>query len=325
MTRGPLERPHAPAGRAQPEDGRGQTAAAVAVGVFDGVHRGHQRILERAVGIARARAVRCVVLSFDPHPDIVLQPRFQAVPPLTPLPERRERLLALGADELDVLPFTRELAALSPEAFVERFLVERHRLVALVAGADFALGRARAGNVTRLAEIGAGRGFEMAAVPLVEMDGGTVSSTRIRGLLAAGKVGEAARLLGRRYGLAGTVVRGDAIGRTLGYPTANLRLDEEKLVPADGIYAVWTRLGDERQWRAGAMSVGVRPTFGGQVRTLEVHVIGWSGELGGRRIEVEFAEWIRPELRFDSREALIAAMDRDVSETRRLLGSGQPA
>jgi riboflavin kinase/FMN adenylyltransferase len=265
-----------------------------------------------------------VVLSFDPHPDLVLAKRFEAMPPLTPLPEKRERLLALGADELEVLPFTRELAALSPEEFVDKALVARHRLVWLVVGENFALGKGRAGNVTRLAAIGATRGFEVVPVPLVAADGGPVSSTRIRELLAAGRVAEAARLLGRRYGLIGTVVRGDAIGRTLGYPTANLRLHEEKVVPGDGIYAVWARIGGEREWRAAAMSVGVRPTFGGQVRTLEVHLIGWQGELVGETLEVEFAEWLRPERRFETREALIAAMDGDVQETRRRLGQGQP-
>jgi riboflavin kinase/FMN adenylyltransferase len=296
-------------------------SAVVAIGVFDGVHRGHQRILERAVAVARARGVRCVVLSFDPHPDLVLSPRFEAMPPLTPIPEKRGRLLALGADELEVLPFTRELATLSPEDFVERALVARHGPVALVVGENFALGRGRLGNVARLREIGSARGFDVISVPLLEAEGGPVSSTRIRALLAEGRVADAARLLGRRYGLSGTVVRGDAIGRTLGYPTANLRMEEEKAVPSDGIYAVWTRLGGEEPLRAGAMSVGVRPTFGGQVRTLEVHVIGWRGELVGRSLEVEFAEWLRPERRFETREALIAAMDEDVSETRRRLGS----
>ena len=300
-------------------------SAAVAVGVFDGVHLGHQRILERAVAIAREQRVRCVVLSFDPHPDLVLSPRFEAMPPLTPLPEKRERLLALGASELEILPFTRELAALAPEEFVDRALVARHHPVALVVGENFALGRGRAGNVQRLREIGAARGFEVVPVPLLELEGAPVSSTRIRGLLAAGRVAEAARLLGRRYGLSGTVVRGDAIGRTLGYPTANLRLHEERVVPGDGIYAVWARSAGEREWRAAAMSVGIRPTFGGQVRTLEVHVIGWSGDLLGASMEVEFAEWLRPERRFETREALIAAMDDDVAETRRRLGSGQPA
>jgi len=161
-------------------------------------------------------------------------------------------------------------------------------------------------------------------VPLIQVDGAPVSSTRIRGLLAQGRVAEAARLLGRRYGLSGTVVQGDAIGRTLGYPTANLRLHEDKLVPADGIYAVWARIEGE-EWRAGAMSVGVRPTFGGQVRTLEVHLLDWSGELVGLSLAVEFADWLRPELKFESRESLIAAMDRDVSEVRRRLALGNEA
>ena len=297
----------------------------VAVGMFDGVHLGHQRILARAVSIARERNARCVVLSFDPHPDVVLSPRFAAMAPLTPLPEKRERLESLGADELEVLPFTRELASLTPEQFVERSLVAHHQPVALVVGEDFALGRGRAGNVPRLTRIGAARGFEVVPVPLLELDGAPVTSTRIRALLGAGRVADAARLLGRRYGLAGTVVRGDAIGRTLGFPTANLRLHEEKVVPADGIYAVWARSAGERDWRAAAMSVGVRPTFGGQVRTLEVHVIDWQGDLLGSSLEVEFAEWLRPERRFETREALIAAMEEDVAETRRRLGSGQPA
>jgi riboflavin kinase/FMN adenylyltransferase len=297
----------------------------VAIGVFDGLHLGHRAILDAALARARTGGSRGVVMSFDPHPDVVLaKGGFHSPPPLTPLGERRERLAALGVELFDVLPFTRELAALSPEEFVDKALVARHRLVWLVVGENFALGKGRAGNVTRLAAIGATRGFEVVPVPLVAADGGPVSSTRIRELLAAGRVAEAARLLGRRYGLIGTVVRGDAIGRTLGYPTANLRLHEEKVVPGDGIYAVWARIGGEREWRAAAMSVGVRPTFGGQVRTLEVHLIGWQGELVGETLEVEFAEWLRPERRFETREALIAAMDGDVQETRRRLGQGQP-
>ena len=297
---------------------------AVAVGVFDGVHLGHQRILERAVAIAREHRVRCVVLSFDPHPDLVLSKTFEATAPLTPIPEKRERIEALGVDELQVLPFTRELASLTAEEFVNRALVARHHCMALVVGENFALGRGRAGNVERLREIGKVRGFEVVPVPVFEMDGGPVTSTRIRALLSEGRVAEAARLLGRRYGLSGMVVRGDAIGRTLGYPTANLRLHEEKFVPADGIYAVWARWNGEPEWRAAAMSVGVRPTFGGQVRTLEVHVLDWHGELLGKSLEVEFADWLRPERRFETPEALIAAMDEDVLETRRRLATRQP-
>ena len=291
---------------------------AVAVGVFDGLHLGHVAILERAR--AKAGDGGPVVLTFDPHPDLVLRKSFEAVPPLTPFGEKRERLSALGISRFDVLPFTRELAALEPEAFVDAHLVRPFRMSWLVVGANFALGRGRTGDIERLRAIGATRGFQVDPVPLLELEGAPVSSTRIRGLLDTGRVAEAARLLGRRYDLAGTVVRGDGIGRTLGVPTANLRLHEEKLIPANGIYSAWARLPGERAWHPAAMSIGVRPTFGGQVRTIEVHVIDWSGELVGREVEVEFADWLRPEIRFDGAESLIQAMRADIAEARRRLG-----
>ena len=300
------------------------SGAAVAIGVFDGLHLGHRAILDAALARARAAGGRCVVMSFDPHPDVVLsRGGFHSPPPLTPLGERRRRLAALGVDALDILPFTRELAALEPEVFVDRHLVAPHAPIALVVGEGFALGRGRSGTVARLGAIGATRGFEVEAVPLVALEGAPVSSTRIRAALAEGRVADAARLLGRRYALAGTVVTGDGRGRELGYPTANVRLDEERVVPADGIYAVLVRLGDEPTLRPAAMSIGMRPTFDGQVRTLEVHLLDWSGDLVGRALEVEFVAWLRPELRFENAAALIAAMDRDVEETRRrLVGTG---
>jgi riboflavin kinase/FMN adenylyltransferase len=292
----------------------------VAIGVFDGLHLGHRAILDAALARARAAGGRCVVMSFDPHPDVVLaKGGFRSPPPLTPLGERRRLLRALGVDGFDVIPFTRELAALEPEAFVDRHLVAPHAPIALVVGEGFALGRGRSGTVERLRAIGATRGFEVQAVPLVVREGAPVSSTRIRAALADGRVAEAARLLGRRYALAGTVVTGDGRGRELGYPTANLRLHEERVIPADGIYAVLARLGEEPTLHPGAMSIGMRPTFDGQLRTLEVHLLDWSGDLVGRPLEVEFVDWLRPELRFESVEALIAAMDRDVAETRRRL------
>ncbi len=291
--------------------------AAVAIGVFDGVHLGHVRILERA--LERARGGRCVVVSFDPHPDIVLARSFRAPAPLTPLPERRSRLEALGIRELDVIPFTRELASLEPETFVSRYLVARHAPHTLVVGEGFALGRGRSGNIERLRAIGAGSGFEVVAVPLVQLDGAPVSSTRIRGLLEEGRVAEAARLLGRRYTLDGLVVRGEAVGRTLGYPTANLRLHEEKLMPADGVYAARARIAGEEAWRPAAVSIGVRPTFDGQRRALEVFLLDWEGELLGRDLEIELVDWIRAQERFESSAALVEAMDRDVAEVRRRL------
>lgn len=300
-------------------------SSVVAVGVFDGMHVGHAGILGRAMSRAREAGLRTVVVSFDPHPDLVLRKTFEAPPPLTPLPERRARMTAMGVDEVDVLPFTRELAALEPEAFVDEHLIRPHGMRTLVVGGNFALGRGRAGNVERLRAIGVERGFDVEAVPLLERDGGPVSSTRIRGLLGEGRVAEAGRLLGRRYGLDGLVVTGNGIGRTLGVPTANLRLHEEKLVPGNGIYAAWARIGGETAWRPSAMSVGIRPTFGGQLRTIEAHLIDWSGELAGRDLEVEFEAWIRPEVRFDGPEALIVAMKKDIEDCRRLLTADRTA
>ena len=300
-------------------------AGAVAIGVFDGLHLGHQRIIERMVARSRESGGPAVVVSFDPHPDLVLAKSFQAVPPLTPLPERRARLAALGVHRIEVLPFTRELAALTPEAFVERHLVEPFAPAALVVGENFACGRGRTGDVPRLRVIGGQFGFEVEAVPLLQIEGAAVTSTRIRDLLARGEVAAAGRLLGRRYGLDATVVSGDGIGRQLGFPTANLRLHDEKFVPGHGIYAVWARIGGAPERLPGAMSVGIRPTFGGQLRTLEVHLIDWSGELVGRDLEVEFVDWLRPEVKFESAEALRSAIAQDVAETRRRLGIGASA
>ena len=295
-------------------------SAAIAVGVFDGLHLGHRAILNRAVQRARERQSRCLVMSFDPHPDVVLaKGPFHIEAPLTPLQEKRSIMRSWGVDELAIVPFTRELAVLTPEAFVDQYLVRPHAPHALVVGHGFALGRGRAGNVERLRAIGAEHGFEVDEMPLFALDGAPVSSTRIRERLAAGDVAEAARLLGRRYGFRTTVVTGEGVGRTLGYPTANLRLHEEKLLPRDGIYVALARIADEPGWRAAAMSIGMRPTFDGQARTIEAFLLDWSGELPGRELEIELVDWIRPEQKFASSVELVRAIDGDVAETRRRL------
>ena len=286
---------------------------AVAVGVFDGLHIGHRALFERARDRARGNA--CIAVSFEPHPDVVLAREFRPMAPLTPLPEKRARLARMGVD-LHVLAFTRELAALEPEAFVTQYLVAPFAPRWLVVGEDFALGRGRAGTVARLRELGTVHGFEVEAVPLERRDGEPVTSTRIRELLAEGRVAEAARLLGRSYGFTALVVGGDRKGRTLGFPTANLRLHDEQQVPAHGIYAVWARIAGEATWRMGAMSVGVRPTFGGGLRTLEVFLLDFEGDLYGRDLTVEFAAWLRPEQAFPGPEELVRAMRADVDAAR---------
>lgn len=291
----------------------------MAVGVFDGLHRGHEAILDRALGAARAQGRRTVVVSFDPHPDVVLARTFQAVPPLTPIPEKRARLSARGVDHLEVIPFTRELAALAPDTFVRTHLVEPFGMRVLVVGEDFALGRGRAGDVRRLGAIGQEQGFEVESVPLLELGGAPVSSTRIRALLGRGEVALAAELLGRAYDLTGRVVAGEAVGRTLGFPTANLRLHEEKFLPADGVYAATVRIGDESGARPAALSIGVRPTFGGESRAIEAYLLDWRGDLAGRELTVACLDWIRGQERFASPDALRVAMEDDVARIRECL------
>lgn len=293
----------------------------VSVGVFDGLHLGHRVIMERALARARSHAARCVVVSFDPHPALVLARAFKAVAPLTTHTERRALLGAMGVDHYEVIPFTRELAALEPEAFIDTHLIEPFGMRDLVVGANFALGRGRSGDVARLAEIGLTHGFGVEAVPLLEFEGSPVSSTRIRGLLTEGNVTEAARQLGRRYSITGKVVTGEAIGRTLGCPTANIQLHEEKLLPADGVYAAWGRIDNEATRHPVAMSLGLRPTFGEQARSLEAHLIDWSGELVGRELTIEFESWLRGQEKFPSLEALAAAIQSDVRHIRAQLAA----
>jgi riboflavin kinase/FMN adenylyltransferase len=298
---------------------------AVAIGVFDGLHLGHRAILERALAMARSWGGRAIVLSFDPHPDVVLRKGPLHIPaPLTPELEKRARLTSLGVDVLEVLPFTREMASLAPEEFVTRHVTGPYAPHAVVVGEGFALGRGRSGDVRRLGEIGRKHGFVVEAVPLALLDGEPVSSTRIRGALAQGRVDLAARLLGRRYTLTGRVVTGAGMGRKLGYPTANLRLHEEKLLPADGIYAARAGIGDETPHRPAAMSIGMRPTFDGTVRTLEAHLIDFDAPLVGQDLTVEFVDWLRPEVRFDGAAALTAAIGADVEATRRRLAALAP-
>src|SRR5260221_493557 len=202
--------------------------------------------------------------------------------------------------------------ALAPEEFTGRFLEEPFDPDWLVVGEDFALGKGRAGNVERLRAIGRDLGYQVDALPLCVIDGAPVTSTRIRTLLAAGDVAAAARLLGRSYSFTGLVVGGDRVGRTLGFPTANLRLHDEQQVPALGIYAVWARIEGEAEWRMGAMSVGVRPTFGGGRRTLEVHLLDYEGDLYGKDLTVALASWLPAEQAFEGPEALVAAIRSDL-------------
>lgn len=266
----------------------------VAVGTFDGVHRGHLQVIEAA----REAGLRTSVVTFDPHPRAVLGGRVEL---LTTLERRLELLANAGVDDVLVLPFDEGLAALSAEEFAEQML-RGIGAEAIAAGETFRFGRGRHGDLDLLAQLG----FDVRRVPVV----GDVSSSRVRELLHAGKPEQAAFLLGRPPEIEGTVVRGDGRGRELGFPTANLDVPTELLVPPDGVYA--GRAHDRR----AAISVGTNPHFDGVERRVEVHLLDFAGDLYGQRLVVEIWSEIREQRRFDSLEELVAAIGDDVERTR---------
>ncbi len=283
----------------------------VTVGTFDGVHQGHQAVLQFLMSRARERNGVSTVLSFDPHPREVL--RGEPVPLLTTIEERAELLAELGIERFIVLPFTPALAAMPARRFVEEILVQRIGLQAICVGYDHTFGRNREGNVALLQQLGPQYGFAVDVIPPQVVDDRTVSSTLIRTLLVRdGAVRQAAALLGRPYMLQATVVRGDGRGRILGFPTANLHpVHPRKLIPRNGVYAVRVWLSGTTTPRDGMMNIGMRPTFAGERRTLEVYVLDFEGDLYGQRIRVDFIERLRDERRFPSVEALREQLFRD--------------
>ena len=271
-----------------------QEARAVAIGTFDGVHLGHRRVLDAVV----AAGLTPTVVTFDPHPRIAFGYEVEL---LTPLRRRLELISEAGIQETLVVEFDLDLARLEPEAFVERVLRPIGAEV-VVAGADFRFGRGRTGDLELLGRLG----FDARTVPLVE----NVSSSRIRDLLRAGEVEQAAKLLGRPPEVEGTVVTGDARGGTLGFPTANLRLEPELLVPAYGIYA------GAADGNRAAISIGTNPHYGGAERLVEAHLLDFEGDLYGRRLVLQLWRRLRDEQSFGSEEELVTQIARDVEETR---------
>jgi len=291
----------------------------VTIGNFDGVHLGHQAILARVCKRAKELEAQAVAVTFDPHPLKVLRPEMDL--PMLTTPEQKVALLtATGVDAVVVLPFTPEFAGLPARDFVQRYFLERLRAREVVVGHDYCFGRARAGNIDLLKEMGRTHGFTVQVVWAVEVQDAVVSSSLIRAMLRLGKVEEAARLLGRTYEVQGRVVQGKGRGaKVLGVPTANLRPDNE-LLPATGIYAVKVRRGDKTI--LGAANIGTCPTFEGGVCSLEVHLLDFSGDLYGEELQVEFVARLREERRFPSIEALAAQIKADILAARKALGGG---
>jgi len=288
----------------------------VTIGVFDGVHRGHQQIIGHAVRRARDAGLNSVVVTFDPHPAEVVHPGSH--PAMLTTPRRKAELIEeVGADALCVLPFTPAFSRHSAEEFVHDVLVEHLHAAAVVVGKNFRFGHRAAGDTALLTALGHRFGFTVEDSPLLADGDTTFSSTYVRACVDAGDVVSAARALGREHRIEGVVVRGDQRGRELGFPTANLETHQYAAVPADGIYAGWLVCGKERL--PAAVSIGTNPTFSGRERRVEAYVLDFDGDLYGEHVGLDFVARLRPTLSFDSVEALVAQIDADVADTRHLL------
>jgi riboflavin kinase/FMN adenylyltransferase len=298
----------------------------VTIGVFDGVHRGHQALIGKTVEIAKQRGLPSVVLTFDPHPSEVLRPGSHPAQ-LTTLRRKAELVEQLGVDVFAVLPFTPELSRVPADEFVHEVLVDRLHVAAVVVGENFTFGAKAAGNVDRLRELGRRFGFVTYGSELkgdsvlngeaVEI---TFSSTYVRSCIDAGDVGAAAAALGRPHRLEGIVVRGDGRGHDLGFPTANLSTPRFAAVPADGVYAAWfVRTAHPGRGLPAAVSVGTNPTFSGRERTVEAFVLDVDEDFYGQHVALDFVSRLRDQITFTAVEDLVAQIDDDVVRTREIL------
>jgi riboflavin kinase / FMN adenylyltransferase len=292
------------------------------IGVFDGVHRGHQLIVGTALQDAHDRGLPLVVITFDPHPDEVVRPGTH--PPLLCTPRRRAQLLAgLGADAVCIMPFTYAFSQLSPDEFVRAVLVDRLHAAQVVVGSNFTFGHKARGDVALLAKLGEQHDFTADGVPLLVSGGITISSSYIRERLAAGDVTAAEQALGRPHRVEGVVVRGAQRGRQLGFPTANLETPPHTATPADAVYAGWLSSltldgGEDQRWPA-AISIGTNPTFDGAERTVEAYALDRDDlDLYGAHVAVDFAARLHDTIKFESIEALVDQIEQDVADTRRI-------
>lgn len=299
-----------------------QKPSVVAIGNFDGVHRGHQAVLQQARSLADARGLACVVLTFDPHPSVVLG--RPAPPRLATLERRVELLRASGAGDVVIEPFTKELASWSPEHFVRDLLEAKLHARIVVVGENFRFGHKRAGDFETMKALGKELGFEAVAAHVAGDTEGPFSSTRVRGAIGAGEVAKAANVLGRPHALTGTVEQGDRLGRTLGFPTANLG-NVNEMLPPHGVYAVWVERLDSSEsapklvHQPGVMNIGVRPTVDGTKLRVEVHLLDFEGDLYGATLRVELVERLRGEMKFDGLPALKAQIAKDSEQARAIL------
>ncbi|MEC5146652.1 bifunctional riboflavin kinase/FAD synthetase [Chitinophaga sp. 212800010-3] len=294
--------------------------AVITIGTFDGVHAGHRFILQQLKEAAASCNGETVIITFDPHPREVLAPRPNNIRLLTTLSEKIVLLERAGIDHLVVVPFTKAFSEMSARSYLEDFLIARFKPHTIIIGYDHRFGHNREGGLELLEAEQQQYGFKLIEIPQQVVHELTVSSTKIRKSLQEGDISLANELLGYTYFLSGTVVHGDKMGRQLGYPTANLHLtDERKLIPAEGIYAVWAQLSGAPAPVPAVMSIGFRPTFNGTDLRLEVHIFDFNEDIYGQVLTVFFVEYIRSNQKFDNIDALIVQMDKDSVQARATL------
>lgn len=293
--------------------------AIVTSGTFDGVHVGHQKILSRLIESARVSGGQSVVITYWPHPRLILSPRHpHEIRLLSTIEERIAELSKFDLDYLLIIPFTKEFSLLSPEEYVQQILLDTLHTKKLVIGYDHHFGRDRQGNFEFLQANASRFGFTIEEIPRQDIDAMGVSSTKIRQALEVGDVAKASRFLGRPYSLTGTVVEGKKLGRTIGYPTANLQVAERfKLIPAPGVYAV--RVTVEGSPYGAMLNIGYRPTVGGNDLSIEAHLFHFSGDLYGKEIQVAFMERLRDEQKFVGLEELKTQLGKDQEDALRVL------
>jgi len=292
-----------------------QNEMLLSIGVFDGVHRGHQRLLAHLRDEARSKNWLSGVVTFKSHPEVVLSGENRLLW-LNDLETRIGLLRNLGIDIVVALPFSTELAQLTARRFVQ-LLKEHLKMRGLIIGPDFALGKGREGDSDKLRILGEEMGFSVEVIPAVVIDSYVVSSSTIRQALAEGDMKKVEKLIGRLFSLSGQVVSGDKRGRDLGFPTANLDLKPEQALPSDGVYATITHTDDNLL--PSVTNIGVRPTFGGSKRLVETYILDFEGELLGQKITIDLVDKLRDEERFDTAEKLKAQMIKDVEQARQIL------
>lgn len=290
----------------------------VTSGTFDGVHIGHQKILKRVIKRAKQNNGQSVVITFWPHPRLVLFPEDNKLKLLSTIDERIEQLRSFGIDYLLIIPFTKEFSRTSSRTFITDILVKAINTKLLVIGYDHRFGKNREGSFEHLKARSQQYGFEVEEIPRQDIDDVGISSTKIRKALESGDVEIAHNYLGRYYSLTSTVIEGDKLGRTIGFPTANLALPaSHKLIPANGVYAVWVSLGNDRF--PGMMNIGLRPTIEGKELRLEVNILGFDQNIYGQAITVEFVEHLRNERQFNGLEELKEQLSKDKEAAERVL------